>query len=267
MKNLLLQYYIPYESFDADLGGVELPDWAKAGSECAQMYAKFCGAEYKLANDRYFEHLDPRLDSLRIFYDPQYEEYDNILTLDLDMLITTNENIFESFDQESDVAMVHELDVHTGPPAGWLKRVMDVPQWKRGIIAYGKQLFGKDWEFPKSTVYPEERFRYLNGGVQLWTKHGRIKAREHFTSVDEYVLRTRYTEQMYVNLQLSQPVFNVYELDTYWNRMPYQWGRGNWPDGKINHYLARDKFNIPKLWKGMKDGQISRDCSWCKERN
>ena len=30
MKNLLLQYYIPYESFDADLGGMELPDWAKA---------------------------------------------------------------------------------------------------------------------------------------------------------------------------------------------------------------------------------------------
>ena len=46
MKNLLLQYYIPYESFDADLGGVEMPDWAKAGSECAQMYANQWDAEY-----------------------------------------------------------------------------------------------------------------------------------------------------------------------------------------------------------------------------
>lgn len=262
MKNLLLQYYIPYESFDADMGGVEMPDWAKAGSENAQLYAEYCEAEYMLSHDRYFEHLDPRLDSLRIFYDPQFDEYDNILTLDLDMLVATPFDIFESFDQDADVAMVHELGVHTGGPANWLKRVMDVPIYQRGIIAYGKHLFGKDWMFPKSEMYPEERFRYLNGGLQLWTKHGRQKARELFTSVDNYVLHTRYTEQMYVNLQLSQPEFNVFELDTHWNRMPYQWGNGNWPDGKINHYLARDKFNMPKLWKDMKSGKISRNCSW-----
>ena len=54
MKNLILQYYIPYESFDADMGGVEMPDWAKAGSENIQKYAEYCGAEYMLCHDRYF---------------------------------------------------------------------------------------------------------------------------------------------------------------------------------------------------------------------
>lgn len=266
MKNLLLQYYIPYESFDADMGGAEMPDWAIAGSACAKAYAEHCGAEYKLEQTRYFEHLDPRLDSLRIFYDEQFKQYNNILTLDLDMLINTNLNIFEIIDQSSDVGMVHETGVHTGGPAGWLKRVMDVPQYKRGVIPYGKLLFGKDWMFPKSTKFPKERFRYLNGGLQLWTKHGREKAKENFTSVDHYVLHTRYTEQMYVNLQLSQSIFKVFEFDTYWNRMPYQW-HGGQPDGKINHFLARTKFDIPKLWEGMKSGKISRDCSWCKTRN
>lgn len=242
-----------------------MPDWAKAGSENAQKYAEYCGADYLLLHDRYFEHLDPRLDSIRMHHDPQFDQYDNVMKMDLDMLCNTNDNIFESFDQEADVAMVHELGVHTGNPAGWLKRVMDVPQYQRGIIAYGKLLFDdKKWMFPKSTLYPDERFRYMNGGLQMWTKHGRHKAREHFTSIDHYVLHTRYTEQMYVNLQLSQPIFNVYELDTYWNRMPYQWGNGNWPDGKISHFLARDKFNMPRLWEGMKVGKISRDCSWCK---
>ena len=242
-----------------------MPDWAKAGSENAQKYAEYCGADYLLLHDRYFEHLDPRLDSIRMHHDPQFDQYDNVMKMDLDMLCNTNDNIFESFDQEADVAMVHELGVHTGNPAGWLKRVMDVPQYQRGIIAYGKLLFDdKNWMFPKSKLYPKERFRYMNGGLQLWTKHGRLKAREHFTSIDHYVLHTRYTEQMYVNLQLSQPIFNVYELDTYWNRMPYQWGNGNWPDGKISHFLARDKFNMPRLWEGMKIGKISRDCSWCK---
>ena len=53
---------------------------------------------------------------------------------------------------------------------------------------------------------------------------------------------------MYVNLQLSQPVFDVTELTTQWNRLPYQWARGV-PDGKINHFLARHKFTMPKLEK------------------
>ena len=244
MKNLVFQYYIPYEMNDADMGGVELPEWAKAGSRSAQAYADICNAEYILDHERYFEHIDPRLDSTKIIFDEKWDEYDHILSIDLDMLIATRENIFDL--DIGDVAMVHELGVHTGGPAGWMRRVMDAPLYQRGIVAYGKHLFGKDWMFPKSSLYPNERFRYLNGGLQLWSREGRQKAREHFTSIDDYVLHTRYTEQMYINLQLSQPVFDVVELDTLWNRMPYQW-KGGQPDGRINHFLARTKFNMPKL--------------------
>ena len=246
MKNLLFQYYIPYESFDSDMGGVTMPDWAQSGSRSAQRYAALCGAEYELSHDRYFDHLDPRLDSLRLFYDERFDEYDNILCLDLDMLIRSKENLFDI--PVGDVAMVHELGVHTGGPSGWLLNVMNPPLHERGIIAYGKHVFGNDWMFPKSKLYPQEKFRYMNGGLQLWTKQGRLKAREHFTSVDHYTLHTRYTEQMYINLQLSQPIFEVTELPTEWNRMPYQW-KGRQPDGKINHFLARHKFNMPQLEK------------------
>ena len=246
MRNLILQYYIPYESFDKDMGGIEMPDWAMAGSRSAKAFADNCNAEYILSHDRFFTHLDPRLDSLRMFYDEQFEEYDNILCIDLDMLISSYDNIFDR--EIGDVAMVHEYGVHTGGPAGWLRNVMDKPLHERGIIAYGKHLFGNDWMFPKSSKYPSEKFRYLNGGFQLWSREGRLKAREHFTSVDDYVLHTRYTEQMYVNLQLSQPMFDVTELSTTWNRMPYQWQNGA-PDGKINHFLARTKFSMPQLEK------------------
>jgi len=245
MKNLVFQYYIPYESFDADMGGIQMPDWAQSGSRSAKAYAEKYGAEYVLDHDRYFDHLDPRLDSTKLVFDEKYDEYDYILSMDLDMLIHTDcPNIFDT--EPEDVAMVHEHGVHTGGPAGWMRRVMDAPLYQRGVIAYGKHLFGKDWMFPKSTLFPDERFRYLNGGLQLWSKQGRQKARKHFTSLDDYVLHTRYTEQMYINLQLSQPVFNVTELDTYWNRMPYQWAGGR-PDGNINHFLARTKFEMPKL--------------------
>ena len=246
MKRLIYQYYIPYEANDADIGGVNMPEWAMAGSRSAKAYAKHCGADYLLVHDRFFKHLDPRLDSVRLYYDRQFEKYDKILCLDLDMLVNTKENIFDI--NIGDVAMVHELGVHTGGPSSWMKSVMDVPLSQRGIIAYGKHIWGQGWNFPPSLLYPKERFRYLNGGLQMWSAAGRFKAREHFTSVDDYVMHTRYTEQMYINLQLSQQVFNVTELDTLWNRLPYQW-RNNKPDGKINHFLARTKFEMPKLEK------------------
>ena len=229
------------------MGGIRLPEWAHAGSRSAKAYADYCGAEYELSHDRFFDQIDPRLDSIKIVFDKKYDEYDYILSIDLDMLIHSGvgENIFEK--DIKDVAMVHELGVHTGGPAGWLSRVMYQPLYKRGIIAYGKHLWGEDWMFPKSKLYPDEKFRYMNGGLQLWSKEGRLKARKHFTSVDNYILHTRYTEQMYINLQLSQPIFEVTELDTHWNRMPYQWRSG--PDGKINHFLARTKFDMPRLEK------------------
>jgi len=248
MRNLIFQYYIPYESFDKDIGGADLPDWAKAGSRSARKYAEHLGADYMLSTDRYFTHLDPRLDSLRLFYDEKFDEYDNILCLDLDMLIQTKRNVFDLISGADDVAMVHEEGIHKNMSA-WLGKVMNPPLHERGIKAYGKHLFGPDWKFPKSVLYPNERYRYMNGGMQLWSKAGRLKAREHFTDINDYVLHTRYTEQMYVNLQLSQPMFNVVELETFWNRLPYQWFMGV-PDGFINHFLARHKFSMPKRAAG-----------------
>lgn len=245
MKNLIFQYYIPYEANDSHKGGVNLPDWAKAGSESAKLYAKKTGAEYMLSHDRYFPHLDPRLDSLRLIYDELFDKYDKILSIDLDILLKTDENIFDK--NIEDIAMVHEVGIFGNTAINWIKRVMDVPGHERGIIAYGKSLFGEDWMFPKSKLYPKERFRYMNGGVQLWSREGRLKAREHFTSVDDYYMRTRHTEQMYINLQLSNPIFNVTELDWSWNSLATRQWHPTQPQGKFQHFINDARFVMPKL--------------------
>ena len=242
--NLVFQYYMPYEANDAHLGGVEMPNWAKAGSKSAKAYAEHCGAEYLLTHDRYFKHLDPRLDALKVIYDPQYDKYDKILSVDLDMLFKTEQNIFDI--EIGDVAMVHELGIHVSA-GGWMKRVMESPSYERGIIAYGKKLFGDDWMFPKSELYPDEKFRYMNGGMQLWSKEGRLKARDLFTSVDDYYMHTRYTEQMYLNLQLSNPAFEVTELDWTWNSLATRQWPPESPQGKIQHFINSSKFKMPEL--------------------
>ena len=242
--NLVFQYYMPYEANDAHLGGVEMPSWAKAGSKSAKQYAEQCDAEYRLDHDRYFKHLDPRLDALKVIYDPQYDKYDKILSVDLDMLFKTTENIFDI--PIGDVAMVHELGIHVSA-GGWMKRIMESPGHERGIIAYGKKLFGSDWMFPKSELYPDEKFRYMNGGMQLWSKEGRLKARDLFTSVDDYYMHTRYTEQMYLNLQLSNPAFEVTELDWTWNSLATRQWPPESPQGKIQHFINSSKFKMPEL--------------------
>ena len=67
MKNLIFQYYIPYENFDADMGGAEMPDWPHAGMRSTQKYAQICGSEYELSHDRFLKHLDPRL-TLSVYF-------------------------------------------------------------------------------------------------------------------------------------------------------------------------------------------------------
>ena len=198
-----------------------------------------------LSSDRYFPHLDPRLDSLRLIYDESFDKYDKILSIDLDILLRTKDNIFDI--DIDDVAMVHEVGIFGNTAGNWIRRVMDVPGYERGILAYGKKLFGDNWMFPKSKLYPKERFRYMNGGVQLWSREGRIKARELFTSVDDYYMHTRYTEQMYINLQLSNPKFNVTELEWHWNSLATRQWHPTQPKGKFQHFINDARFIMPEL--------------------
>jgi hypothetical protein len=93
MANLVFQYYIPYEANDSHKGGVKMPTWAEIGSESAKAYAEHVDAEYRLDHVRHFPHLDPRLDSLKIIYDTFYDQYDTILSIDLVVLLLT-ENLY-----------------------------------------------------------------------------------------------------------------------------------------------------------------------------
>ena len=242
--NLIYQYYLPYEANDAYMGGQTMPIWARAGSTSAKDYARKCDARYILSHDRYFKHLDPRLDALRIIYDPFFDKFDKILSIDLDILLKTEENIFDI--NLKDIAMAHEYGIHYGNSGDWMLKVMESPGHQRGVIAYGKKIFGDDWMFPKSKLYPNEKYRYMNGGVQLWSKEGRLKAREHFTSIDDYYMHTRYTEQMYINLQLSNPIFEVTELDWSWNSIANRHWTADKPKGKFQHFTNALKLQLPR---------------------
>ena len=60
-------------------------------------------------------------------------------------------------------------------------------------------------------------------------------------------MHTRYTEQMYINLQLSNPEFNVTELDWQWNSLATRHWNINFPKGKFLHFINTSKRNMPRL--------------------
>ena len=88
----------------------------------------------------------------------------------------------------------------------------------------------------------------MNGGVVLWSKKGRIKAREKFGGLRE-MFRYRETlqmnEQPYLNLMINKHNMHVTELPPEWNSMNYMW-RGGEPKGKIWHFLGTSKRTMKK---------------------
>jgi|TARA_Y100000389_G_scaffold204831_1_gene259998 hypothetical protein len=250
MKNLIFQYFIPYEGRDTYLNetGIGFPSWVNIGKTSAEKYAKEIGAEYKFSDQKYMFSTLNVFESLRVIYDKKFDEYDNILILDIDMIINTKENIFDI--PVEDIAMVHEQGCRWRTPvpgasfddAFW-NRYFNHPRF--GVTSYAKQYLSKDFKWQKSKLFPEEPFAMYNGGLQLWTKEGRLKARKKIPrkSHDHFRESTGKTETPYLNMMLFHHKFNITELPTEWNKLNFQWAKdGDY--GKITHFndVVKDKM-------------------------
>lgn len=247
MKNLVFQYFLPYSNQT-----IGLPNWVKLGINSAKKYADTIGADYEFSDSVYMNSSLKVFESFRVIFDKKFDEYDNVLLLDIDMLINTKENIFD-FDVD-DIAMVHELGVYNRSP---VPGASFTPSWwnnyfydeQTGVVSYAKNNLDPKFKWKKSTLYPKEKFAIYNGGLQLWSKEGRLKARERFGGMEE-IIRYRNTlkmnEQPYLNLMLNKHNLEVTEISNDWNRMNYMWVMGI-PDGKINHFLATHKSRMKEF--------------------
>jgi len=240
--NLIYQYFIPYRGNDAkyNKGTIGLPDWARIGMNSAKQYAKNIGVEYMFTDQIHLNASLNVFESFRIFFDTAFDKYDNIFVLDVDTIVNTKENIFNN--DIKDIALVHELGVSNRPPMpgvsfgpAFFNRYFNDPN--KGVISYAKKHLDPNFKWKKSKMYPNEPFVLYNGGVQVWSKRGRIKARETFkrNGHDHFRGVTGKTETPYLNMMLFHHKFDITELSTDWNRLNFQWqADGNL--GKITHY-------------------------------
>lgn len=234
-NNLIYQYYLPFTGdnkhiIKEDESG--FPAWANLGINSAKRYAKNIGVEYELSTEITINAPNQNLEACRVFLDPYFDRFDKVLMLDIDTLVFTSDNIFN--ESIADVGMVQEGGPNS--PKGFINNIVQKLENYNGV------------KFKNSTSYPNEK-RYLNAGVVLWSKEGRLKARERFGGMPEikrYRETLKMNEQPYLNMMINAHDILVTELSSQWNRMNYMWQFGV-PDGKINHFLAKEKVRMKEF--------------------
>jgi hypothetical protein len=220
MNNLIAQYWIgPY----TDLV-LESRDQVKA-------YAQRIGAEsrfstrYAYAGDNRtpYVHNGSYFEILRYVYDEKYDDYDNILFLDCDILINPNApNVFASFRSYQQIAMCLE------EPFGGTAQ-----PWYFSENEYWKDMVRKYSMHGVEINEPHHSFRQYNTGVVLMSRAWRQDAREKYDDWKNWM--TDYqdfhlflsNDQSYINCMIMKYGHGVDNMGSMWNCNPLWYRPGS----------------------------------------
>ena len=219
MSNLIYQYW------DGDL----TPAVAD-GSNAMRQYAERIGAEYIFDNNpnalrNIFKMeipiVSPYYSAFKPVWDKSFDEYDKILYADVDVwpLKHMSDNIFDD-------GLLGDADIGicTEPLAPELRKKTACPWINHDADLYWAKLMkqGYDIDVPKLADGSVEVF---NSGVVLYSRAGRIKARERWVKPDDYYyniiwseLDTFYTiDQCYLHAMMFYADMDIQRLDNSWN--------------------------------------------------
>lgn len=253
MKNVIFQYYLTYNNIGKNNKlylGDDLPDWAQYSSNYFKKYAKLHNASYFLMRDRFVKSSSNYFEVLRLYLDPMFDEYDNLLYVDLDVMPKNfKENIFD-------------LDVKdfAGFPEFRHPKLEKMPNWTAtGPLKHRFEHFESKLVRPKTVDNP---IRMLNSGVMIWTKAARIKARKMFIDHDSWfnyrnnLLDPKWKkigghsshclDQPFINAMVTRFNFDVLELDMKWNRFPTK--DESYPCN-FAHYTGFRRLRIPEIFE------------------
>ena len=131
VKNLIFQYMILNPDLDEQRGPILGQSRSKIYSECAdisrksfEIYADKIGADYLYSDQAVYTKDEYERDTtvclfecLRLIYDPIFDEYDNVFFADTDIVVNTDESIFDI--HEGDVTGILESDIRTASGGGY----------------------------------------------------------------------------------------------------------------------------------------------------
>lgn len=223
MSNLIYQYWD---------GNGELTPAIIDGSEAMKYYAERIGVEYIFEHNpramRQFLKMDlpivsPYYSAFKPVWDKTFDAYDKVLFADVDVwpLKHLTDNIFDD-----DVLDGGEIGICTEPLAPTLRKKTACPWINHEADLYWAKLMkqGFDIDVP---LLEDGSVEIFNSGVVLYSREGRIKARERWVKPDDYYyniiwseLDTFYTiDQCYLHAMMFYADMDVRRLDNSWNRL------------------------------------------------
>ena len=211
MRNLIYQYWD---------GNVTAS--CRAGVAAMKIYADRIGADYLFEeNPRFVTNLggySPHYGSFKPIFDASFDKYDNVLFCDTDIFPVDGltESIFDNF--------VADVGICTEPLQPKLRketpgRITSAHDERWASIIKGK------WnaDMPRNE---DGLLKVYNSGVVMWSRKGRMKAKEKFVPFKEYVnlikstpgLIAFYTaDQNYLHAMLTVAGMDYVDLNNGWN--------------------------------------------------
>ena len=273
VKNLIFQYMILNPDLDEQRGPILGQSRSKIYSECAdisrksfEIYADKIGADYLYSDQAVYTKDEYERDTtvclfecLRLIYDPIFDEYDNVFFADTDIVVNTDESIFDI--HEGDVTGILESDIRTASGGGY-------NGWDYKESTYNNQVRKFEYHgIPITPAMPPNRpskIQIMNTGVVVWSKQARLRAREVFDDWKEWYFEgpqihmSLMNDQPYLSGQFVKHDFDLnLILDQTWNDSPHyatedeffekakmcHYTGGEWKVDMINHY-HENKFKI-----------------------
>lgn len=214
------------------------------------IYAKKHGITHHATRNRVFTEgtgHDPHLylfEVLRLVYDRIYDDFDNVLYVDSDIVCNTEKNIFDLVDGTFDFAGIYESEIVTGKGGGyngWDRKESNFIALKNKYERLNIPVIGT-----KPPAKPS-KVAIFNTGVMLWTKEARLKAREKFDDwfafykdgIDNKDMPWVNNDQPYISSQLAKYDFRIKLLNQTWNDTPAHYQRySDWKDQNFLHYTG-----------------------------
>jgi len=250
MRNLIIQYYIRGDGKKYKY--TKVPEWALVSRRSFEEYSSKYNVEYMWYEEQTIDSPSPFFESLRPVYDSTLDVYDYILYVDCDVYAADDtDNIFDYAKDIGDVGGV--MDRH----------ITELDEELVKYIAQKNQTFSDGWfnyeveahdairqhyqnwfKWKKSTTHPALD-QFINSGVVMWSKQGRLKAREQFKSTRDYYTniefgptnghRFQMYDQGYLNTMLAMLDFDVTELPVRFNDQ--EWERYRAPLNASNTFI------------------------------
>jgi len=266
MNNVIFQYMITGDDCDSRGPIREIPDrtrssvYRQVGDMSAHSfmkYAKKIGATHHYSKKQHTTvgvtgHTVLLFEVLRLMYDPIYDDFDNLLFCDTDIICNTEEDIFEMHVQSGkDVAGIMESSIHIARGKDG-KREYPYASWDNADSQYEAICSKYDrLGYPIVPVTEEgvnpSRVHIMNTGVHVWTKEARLRAREVFDSWVDYIKDGEKhddpfwlnNDQPYISAQLVKHGFSINHMNQTWNDSPPHYKKdADWKDQNFLHYTG-----------------------------